>query len=60
MDESHREYHLKESARIQQELDSLGPEFSEDGPVRWVLQQRINQEKNRAACCDGCDYRSDV
>lgn len=35
-----------EARRIQGELDSLGPEFSEDGIVRTVLRERILQEKN--------------
>lgn len=40
-------HHRAEAERIQRELDVLGPEFAEDGIVRWVLRERIEQEKLR-------------
>jgi hypothetical protein len=42
-------YHQNEAARIQSELDNLGPGFSKNGPVRTILRNRIFQEKRRAA-----------
>lgn len=44
-----RAWHQAEAVRIQHELDGLDPaRFAEDGPVRWVLRQRIIQEQQRA------------
>lgn len=42
------EQHRQEAARIQSELDGLGPGFAEDGVVRTVLRARVEQEKARA------------
>jgi len=41
-------YHLAEAERIQAVLDGLGPEFAEDGIVKWVLTERVKQERERA------------
>lgn len=41
-------YHERESKRIQSELNKLGPEFSDKGIVRTILQRRIAQEQYRA------------
>lgn len=41
------DYHMREAGRIQRNLDRLGPEFAPDGPVRWILLERIKQEKSR-------------
>ena len=40
-------YHGGEVVRIKRELDELGAEFSADGPVRWILRERVKQERRR-------------
>jgi len=38
----------QEAHRIQGELDALDDSFAEDGIVRTVLRERVEQEKRRA------------
>lgn len=38
---------MKESERIQAELDGLVGDFAEDGIVRTILRERIEEEKLR-------------
>lgn len=38
---------MKESERIQKELNNLAPEFAEDGIVKTVLRDRIQGEKEK-------------
>jgi hypothetical protein len=47
-DRKRREEHAAEAERLSRELDGLGSEFAEDGVVRWVLRERIEQENRRA------------
>lgn len=54
----HREYHQSEVERIQKLLDDLDPlRYPQDGPVRTILLQRVEQEKERAAAPScSCGY----
>jgi len=47
-DEDVREAHRAEAERIVAELVALGPEFAEDGIVRRVLRERIEEERKLA------------
>lgn len=47
MEETELNYHEKEAVRIQNELNNLGDAFTEDGIVRYVLRNRIEQERRR-------------
>lgn len=40
--------HAAEAERISRELAALGDEFSEEGIVRTVLRERIEQERGRS------------
>ncbi len=46
--EESRRYHAAEASRIANELDDLGDGFAEGGIVRFVLNERIKQERNSA------------
>lgn len=41
-------YHRAEAKRITGELESLGPEFADDGIVKTILRKRIAQEEELA------------
>jgi len=47
-------YHAGEASRIAMELVNLGPGFTEDGIIRTVLRERVEQEMRRSKL--GCDY----
>lgn len=49
--------HLMEAIRLQEEIDKLGPEFAEDGPVRFVLRERIKGELERSRCTTSATAR---
>ena len=58
--ETSKEYHADAAVRIAEELDNLGPGFAEDGVVRTVLRQRVEQERHRAEHGCSCVYCQDV
>lgn len=58
--ETSREYHAAEAVRIAGELDNLGPGYAEDGVVRTVLRQRVEQEKHQAEHGCGCVHCRDA
>lgn len=41
-------FHASEAHRIEGEIGRLGQEFSADGPVRWILGERVREERERA------------
>lgn len=49
-------YHADAAVRIAGELDGLGTEFAEDGIVRMVLRERVEQEKECAEHGCRCAY----
>lgn len=53
-------YHATEARRIESELSRLSPTFSKDGIVRYVLNQRIVQERRRAEGQEACEHDSVV
>lgn len=49
-------YHANEASRIESELSRLSPKFAKDGIVRFVLRERIDQEKRRAYGQEQCEH----
>ena len=44
-----KNYHHQEAERIQKELNNLSSTFAEDGIVRTILRQRIEDEKEKSS-----------
>lgn len=54
METARRAYHAAEAVRIAKEVESLGPEFADDGIVCTILRERIAEEVRLATECCGC------
>ena len=46
--ETLKQWHHQEAVRIKDVLSNVGSEFADDGIVKTVLRQRVEQEQSRA------------